>query len=201
MTRLRFEIQSFWHAGSGRGDGAVADATVLRSRAGLPILPGRTVKGLLREACDLASRAGVMAPDKVTRWFGSPVAQATPDNREKKMEEARYRTEAGTLRVGSATLGEGWEAWAAGAASSNEAPRPELLFRTLTTTALRDGVALDHTLRTVEVAIPMTLHAHLDGLEEGDVELLRAALPFIRSLGSHRNRGLGRVVVSLEGGR
>ena len=54
MTRLRFEIQSFWHAGSGRGDGAVADATVLRSRAGLPILPGRTVKGLLREACDLA---------------------------------------------------------------------------------------------------------------------------------------------------
>src|SRR5690625_450439 len=47
---LQIQIFSYWHTGSGMGKGPELDATVIRDSTGLPYLPGRTIKGLLREA-------------------------------------------------------------------------------------------------------------------------------------------------------
>jgi CRISPR/Cas system CMR subunit Cmr4 (Cas7 group RAMP superfamily) len=48
--RLKIEIRSYWHPGTGRGQGSHLDATTHRNARGLPSLPGRTVKGLVRDA-------------------------------------------------------------------------------------------------------------------------------------------------------
>src|SRR5690606_24392052 len=47
---IELELLSPWHVSSGRGRGASADLTVVRSSGGLPYLPGRALRGLLREA-------------------------------------------------------------------------------------------------------------------------------------------------------
>lgn len=200
MNYLIFDIDSYWHAGSGRGEARVCDAVVVRSRGGLPYLPGRTVKGLVREACELGTAAGMLTRQEVLEWFGSPVAEARPDDREQKLEEGRFRTEPGRLHFESATLGDNWEAWALAARRGRGSPdaRISTLFRTVASTALEEGVARDQSLRIIEVAVPMVLRAGVTGLAAAELTRLAAVLPFIRGLGSHRNRGLGRVTVTLE---
>ncbi len=121
--RLRFSLSSYWHIGSGVGAEAVADAQVLRDGDGLPLVPGRTVKGLLREAMELATRSGRVAADRPVRWFGSCLpgvppptpGQETPevgDVQEVRLEEGRFSTHEGALWFGSACLSDDWRQWA-----------------------------------------------------------------------------------------
>ena len=49
---LELDLSSYWHIGSGKGADAVADAVVLKDEAGLPVVPGRTLKGLLRDCME-----------------------------------------------------------------------------------------------------------------------------------------------------
>lgn len=192
------DIVSYWHAGTGRGDGPGADAIVARTRQGLPYLPGRTVKGLVRNAVAAAERAGAFGdPDskRLQTWFGSDIVRVERDDRERQLEEARYSTEAGRLRFGSATLGEAWAAWAA----AHPAERAQLVRTFASTRIGADGVALDETLRTIEISVPMTLTAPVEGLDEASEAALGVALPlFLRSAGAHRRRGLGRIDARLE---
>jgi hypothetical protein len=67
---LKLDILSYWHAGSGRGAAALADAVVVRDDTGLPYLPGRTVKGLVRDAMDLAEAAGIVARGRTELRLG-----------------------------------------------------------------------------------------------------------------------------------
>ena len=41
---------SDWHAGSGLSSGAEADAVVIKEDKNLPYLPGKTIKGLVKDA-------------------------------------------------------------------------------------------------------------------------------------------------------
>ena len=52
MTDIKYKITFFsnWHCGSGLAAGADTDELVIKDRNGLPYVPGRTIKGLLREA-------------------------------------------------------------------------------------------------------------------------------------------------------
>lgn len=192
------DIVSYWHAGTGRGDGPGADAIVARTRQGLPFLPGRTVKGLVRDAVAAADRAGAIDdPDakRLETWFGSDVIRVERDDRERQLEEARYTTEAGRLRFGSATLGDAWAAWAA----THRTERGHLVHTFASTRIGTDGVAHDETLRTIEISVPMTLRAPVEGLDEASEAALSIALPlFLRSAGAHRRRGLGRIDARLE---
>ncbi len=72
---LKFRLSSYWHIGSGAGGDAVADSLVNRDAQGLPTIPGRTIKGLLRDAMGLATLSARVAPERVARWFGSLVRQ------------------------------------------------------------------------------------------------------------------------------
>ncbi len=193
-----FEILSWWHAGTGRGGGPRSDAVVARTAQGLPYLPGRTVKGLLRNAVRLGVAAGVARPNQLEDWFGSDLVRGDPDDRVSKLEgEARFNTTTGVLRFESAMLGPEWAAWAA------QNPRErERLFDTLASTSIdADGVARDETLRVIEASVPMVLEARVTGLTEESREVLEQVLPlFLRGLGSYRHRGLGRVHVHLKAG-
>lgn len=190
--RLRFELLGWWHAGTGRGDGARADAVVRRSHGGLPFLPGRTAKGLLRDACGTLRDLGRVRQDELVAWFGSELLSRTKDAE----EEARYTSVPGALRFSSATLGAEWEAW--GASRGDTEDHRRLLFGTLASTAVdEEGVARDATLRTIEVAVPVALIATVEGPDDPRwIAGVRESLPLIRAVGAHRTRGLGRVAVT-----
>ena len=55
--RLKIDIQSYWHPSTGRGQGSDVDALAHRDKDGIPCLPGRTIKGLLRDAVNRRSHA------------------------------------------------------------------------------------------------------------------------------------------------
>lgn len=184
-VNVKFRFLSPWHMGSGFGEGAHLDAMPVKTAAGLPYIPGRSVKGLLREAVMLAEECSQVAAGTTNMLFGS-----------RDPEQSRYASKPGALRVTSATLDEAMEAWAGknkGAVSS--------LYTVLAATKIDgDGLADDKTLRKVEAAWPVTLTAEVECLES-DVDWLkplRIAAPLIRQAGVRRHRGLGRVEVSIE---
>jgi CRISPR/Cas system CSM-associated protein Csm3 (group 7 of RAMP superfamily) len=198
-----FELLTYWHAGTGRGAGPDLDAVVARTPAGLPYLPGRTVKGLLRDAMELAVACDTQkSRQAVDHWLGTALRPVKPDRREREIEEQRFSTKPGRLRVSSAEMVDDdhrtdtWEAWARA-----HPARVEHLFSSFASTKLEGGTAADKTLRAVEVAVPMKLRAAVECDDATDatwIALLKEAAPLLRALGSHRNRGLGRVRVSVK---
>lgn len=221
---LTLELHSFWHAGSGRGRSAVLDAEVARDDAGLPFLPGKSVKGLLRKAAALAEHLGEIPAGTVARLFGSDVpglrlgagdlADAPVDDGDDgddlatsrltagdlqtlRLEQGRFATTPGALWFGSATLSDAWRAWARTAEGAETARH---LTRVVASTAIdRDGVAREGTLRVFEVAVPMTLTATIAGPDDTASWLpaLTAATPWLRAVGSKTTRGYGRVTATL----
>src|SRR5206468_769129 len=111
MNRFRtieFRILTWWHPGTGRGDGATADAVAHCGSDGLPFLPGRTVKGLIRDACRAGAEAAVIHKDQILTLFGSDPPGPGPSDGEfervRALEEGRFRTRRGTLRFSSARI-------------------------------------------------------------------------------------------------
>lgn len=183
---LVFTFYDYWHIGSGTGSGAGLDALVLKDGDNLPFVPGRTVKGMLREAVQTAEDVGALAENTTAALFGDP-----------GRDDDRFGTTEGTLRFSSAEFGEGFRRWAE--------QNPEYLtglYRELSMTAIDDhGVALKHSLRRIELTVPVQLRARVTPLPDCPsnwLEALKTAAPLIRRMGSHRNRGFGRVQVCVE---
>jgi CRISPR/Cas system CMR subunit Cmr4 (Cas7 group RAMP superfamily) len=191
MAEIHFDILSYWHAGSGYGQGADLDAVVVRNAAGLPFLPGKTVKGLCREAVVTLEELGKLT-NVSEKWFGS----ITQDKL-----KTRFETDPGILSFSSAIpapaeINEEW-------AKANK-QMLQALYGDLAATRIEDvtGLAADKSLRKIEVAIPLKLVAAVTATTDDTewIESLKMAAKMIRSLGSHRRRGLGRVVVTVKGG-
>jgi hypothetical protein len=181
---LRLTMFSPWHMGSGIGEGAYLDAVPVKTPAGLPYIPGRSLKGLLREAVQSAEEFGRLEAGTTLTLFGS---------RDDTL--SRYETTPGLLRFGSATLVEVDEAWA-----RENGEKVVGLYLPLASTRIdADGIAHDHTLHKIEAALPVLLSAEVSSdAESADwVKSLRLALPLVRRIGSHRHRGLGRVQISI----
>ncbi len=195
--KLHFAIQSYWHPGTGRGAGSDLDAVTHRDSSGLPVLPGRSVKGLLRDAVAHAAALG---------WYGG----ADPSHALfgwRPLKEGDKRPEgtvaAGSVRTSDATLPGDLAEYLAGSEKARELIPG--LFRSHFGTAVdaRSGTALEKSLRGMEVIVPLQLRADIAPISGHPVpddwrDLVRTALPLLRCLGAHRNRGLGRVRVSLE---
>lgn len=201
MIEVRIQILSFWHPGTGKGQGPGADAEANRDSAGLPVVPGRTLKGLMREAAEVAAHLGRARDEDITELFGSPFLDDSPSD-----EPARHRSVPGRVHFGSARLGrtvaeaDAWQSWATSDAS--DGPKRQL-FRTIASTKLENGVAADHTLRSIEVVVPVQLSAKIEAPPADEIRalnLLQAAAPFVNAVGAHRSRGLGRCVVTVVRG-
>jgi len=63
--RYTITFYTYWHCGSGLSGGSSTDAEVVKDDQNLPFVPGRTVKGHLREAAKLLGDE-----EFVTRCFG-----------------------------------------------------------------------------------------------------------------------------------
>ena len=191
---LTIELFSWWHAGSGLGRGGDADALVIRDREGLPYLPGKTIKGLLRDAVQLAEDHGAVAGKTTQDLFG-PSDPTTPDAQGTQTDHEATPRPPGKVSLSNATLPEDLADWLRAGGEARKAA----LFETVSSTALNEaGVVWGRTLRTIEVCPPLKLTAQVSGTDDGAwLNTLQRCAPLIRSLGSHRHRGLGRCQVSM----
>ena len=194
--RLTVYLAGYWHAGTGRGDGAGADAIVMRDGRGLPSLPGSHLRGLMRHA--------VRFYQDLQHWRGKDVLADTlfglgTQGASPQPAETRFETTESLLHVGNASLPE--EMALALEHPSRQALKEEL-FTTIQSTRLVDGVVAPRTLRSVEVCVPLTLEASLYAMHRDltvdEYGALKSALGLIRRVGKHRTRGLGRARLELE---
>lgn len=190
--QLKIEIQSYWHPGTGRGQGSYLDASTHRNAHNLPSLPGRTVKGLVRDA--------------VYRWeqFGGYATPTVTDNL-----FGPYGATGGTTRPGLLRFSDAQLPAVEMAALVNNDKLVAGLYREHFSTTIdhATGTAQQQALRGIELVIPLTLYAQIDlisnaaqrHLETTWPSLVKQALPLIQAVGAHRSRGLGRAILTLEG--
>lgn len=191
--KVTIEIFSYWQVGGGEGVRPDLDATLLRCERNLPFLPGRTIKGLWREAMHTAEECGQIKPGTTTQLFGE---YARPTDTEPDYS-------GGILHFSNGELDSCFQEWICG---QDEAYK-EQLFSYLSTTRLEEGIAADRMQRTIEVCVPLTLAATLSFDAENRetiTKYLEKSAPLIRRFGVRRHRGLGRcrfVINQEQGGR
>lgn len=185
---LQIEIRSDWHPGTGRGSGFHLDALTHEGADGLPRLPGRTLKGLLRDALYRAEAWGwpEVPAGSTKALFG---ARADQDG----------ETTTGLLRVADATLPEEVAAYLASEAGKALVPN---LYRERFSTAIdpETGVAAGRSLRGMRVVVPLTLFAPVAEVPGVTAvadwrKRLGTVLPLVDAVGAQRTRGLGRAVL------
>lgn len=211
---LRIDIHGWWRSGTGAGRVAQLDALCVRDPGGLPYLPGRHIRGLMRDAVRRLGEWDKAYYGADNALFGdwgfrsAPADEANRDNNPVPYRGARR----GALAFSDAAMEASERALffedLVEADEARHAPLRNNLFAVRHSTAIRKGVAAEHTLRAEEVAVPMTLYGTVDFLGfppagdtdtdrwQGDwLNALEAAAPLIRAVGAKRLRGLGRASI------
>lgn len=178
-NRINYKITflSDWHAGSGLSAGAEADLVVIKDKNNLPYLPGKTIKGLIRDVFEDFKDWGHFNVNEefIYRIFG----------KETLKEENGHLTNKPFFS--NAVLPD---------EEKNEIINNSLssfLYRNISSTKInKNGVADEGSLRTLEVCIPLTLNGYIDNIKEQDIEMFEKAFQYLRNIGTNRNRGLGR---------
>ncbi|MDE5851092.1 MAG: CRISPR-associated protein [Muribaculaceae bacterium] len=186
---ITYKVEFFtdWHCGSGLSAGAYVDALVVKDSDGLPYLPGKTVKGLLREAAEdiAALRSGDDDELRESRMAEIRKGFGHFDGNDDSGHGALRGTAHFTNAVIPSTER---QAITAGALQP-------YIYRTISSTAIGDdGTAVDKSLRRMEVTAPCALEGKILNLPDGEDfrEIITDAMRYIKRLGQNRNRGLGR---------
>lgn len=197
---LSIELKNFWHIGTGKGSGNHLDALVEKDANGLPVIPGRMIKGLLRDVVHrlegwkhFSDNEGENKGAIVTELFGSAgfISEGVPRN----------NTIGGCLRFGNATLSPQLSRWLV--QEGQQSLRQEM-YQDLYSTAIdeKSGVAKQYSLRGIQVTIPMTLQTCIVEIKTTDLpwrDIITRALPLVRAVGASRSRGLGRTIWNAQG--
>ena len=176
MSTIKYEIEFYsnWHCGSGLAAGADVDALVIKDGNGLPYVPGRTLKGLLREAISILSDD----KDTISTIFG---VSGDEDNHQ-----------IGSSFFGNATLPSTESKYIV---EQGLAPH---LYQTFASTSIdENGIAKDNTLRKIETVVPCKLEGEILNVPEDAVQIMEDAMNYIKRMGTGRNRGYGRCKISV----
>jgi len=181
MRKIKYKIEmlSDWHVGSGLDGGADADSLVLKDDNNLPYIPGKTVKGLLKDSLlDIADLEHQQDLSPILdKLFGKV-------NKDKS-------TVAGKLFFSNALIN---------TVEQEDIINNKLscqLYKNIASTQIDDkGIAKKSSLRTMEVCIPVGLEGKIEGKEIDDA-MFEMAFKWTRQLGVNRNRGLGRCKFSI----
>lgn len=182
MEEFKYKIQfhSPWHCGSGLSAGADVDALVVKDKNGLPFIPGKTLKGLIREAVeDYVSFTNMKLDERIIKTFGRKEA-SNPDEISKG--NAFFTNAELPLQEREAIVGNNLQ---------------DYLFNVVSSTRIdKNGVADKHSLRRKQVVVPCTLYASIFQLDNEMIPIISNAIHLIKRLGVNRNRGLGRCTIS-----
>ncbi len=163
---LKYTIKflDYWHLGSGLSAGAKLDSTVVKDSNDIPFVSAKTIKGLVREIAE-----ELYDSEFVERCFGGGGVKN------------------GRCYFANAILDE---------TTHKEIVSNKLqdnLYDVIASTKIDNGIAVDNSLREIEVVIPMSFDGEiLDISSEYDCEKLAKCLKLIKRMGLNRNRGLGR---------
>lgn len=186
--QIKIEFHSPWHCGSGLAAGADIDALVIKDQNGMPYLPGKTIKGLVRQATEeYVMLAGIGENDT----DGKTVAERVKNmfGAESSSDDVRA---CGTAHFSDANFAE-HEYHAIAADKKLKAQ----LFNKSTTTAIgKDGIARAHSLRSEQTVVPCTLYATISGVDDAIADTVVTSLGMIKRLGQKRHRGFGRCTIS-----
>lgn len=181
--RINYTITflSDWHAGSGLSSGAEADSVVIKDKHNLPYLPGKTIKGLLKDVFEdfKEVQPTLLNTDFLKRSFGEYI--------EKDKSSAQ-----GAWFFSNASLAEKEQ-------MEISAEMSHFLYRNIASTSIDDlGIANPGSLRTMEVCIPVVLEGYIEGVNATEKKILEMGFSYLRHLGSNRNRGLGRCKIQIK---
>ncbi|MDY0388269.1 MAG: RAMP superfamily CRISPR-associated protein [Methanolobus sp.] len=190
--KYKIEFLSYWHIGSGISGGVDADAVVLRDKDGFPYIPGKTLKGHLRDALQTIAGLNLDVVDIgfINRWFG--------------IEGGRNNNVfSGSLFFENAYLAQSFVHKINKDEKSQTLNR--FLFEKISFTAIdkEKGSAKKSSLRSVEVCVPLTLYGRiiLSDVSVDDYseikEKLSIGMGMIGNMGAFRNRGFGKCRITL----
>ncbi len=179
---ITYQIKFFndWHCGSGLAAGADVDLLVIKDKNNLPFVPGRTIKGLLREAATDITHFREEDEKQIDKLFG------------KRSSTESDELQNGCLFFSNATLDKKI------ASVIIENNLSEQLYRSISSTAIdTDGIAKDKSLRRMQVTVPCELYGEIKSVPKENLPLIEEALQYIKRLGQNRNRGLGRCDITV----
>ncbi|HIP44863.1 MAG TPA: CRISPR-associated protein [Sulfurospirillum arcachonense] len=170
---MKYKITFFdyWHLGSGTSAGAKLDSLVVKESNGLPYVPGKTVKGLLRDMAEeidsskIATVFGSEGSDMSQNYFSNAILNTAT---EEHLVKNRHLIKHLYSSISSTKIGE-------------------------------NGIAKDSSLREIEVVVPLVLYGEIECKNKDTEEILVAAMDMIKQIGLNRNRGLGRCQFSRIG--
>jgi len=173
----KVEFLDYWHLSSGFSAGAKLDSSVVKDKYGLPYLSGKTLKGLVREMAELLedkvfikSCFGDEGGNMGSCYFSNATLPKNMYDEIKKhnLQERLYDVIAST-KIGQKDV-------------KNET----------------EGIAVDNSLREIEVVVPITLKGSIDDVPSEYETKMIQAIKMIKRMGLNRNRGLGRCVINIE---
>lgn len=177
--KYKIEFHTDWHCGSGLAAGADVDALVVKDKDNLPFIPGKTIKGLVREAVEeIISLQNKSIDDSFEKGFGY-------------FDGDKGEMKKGVMFFKNAELAKEEH----DAIASNNASR--FMYRTIASTAIKsDGIAKDHSLRKIQVVVPCSLYGEIYNIPDNLLPEIIDALSFTKRIGQGRNRGLGRCTIT-----
>lgn len=194
--QLNVAFLSDWHCGSGAGRHAGIDREIAL-KDGLPYVPGRTLKGLWRDACERVAFALDNGKENgqwaalVRELFGSP-SLALSNNGDSR----------GLLHVSPAVLTSAWR----DRLTQNDGDVARLLksglrvSRRNVTIDDETGAAKRNHLRLIEFAragLDLSAEYSIDTAQRWEIDLLLSVgLNELTHIGSYRRRGSGRCTVT-----
>lgn len=168
--KIKITFFDYWHLGSGMSAGVQLDSLVLKDRYGLPYVPGKTIKGLVREMAEIIDK------EKTYKLFGfkkNGMAKIYFSNLTFKEEIHQVLAHDNLLK--------------------------NYLYSKVASTKIDEsGIAQEDTLREIEVVIPLELYGDIECEDKKDYELIEKSIAMIKQIGLARNRGLGRCQISKD---
>jgi CRISPR/Cas system CSM-associated protein Csm3 (group 7 of RAMP superfamily) len=185
----KIDIYTDWHCGSGLTSGADIDMLVIKDKDGFPFIPGKTLKGLLREAAiEIALLKGINpeSDDFIISVFG---LFDDTDIFESKVHSTSV------CHFSNAELNK--------TLKEKSKHLTTHFYRKNASTAINDkGLADEHSLRKMETTIPLELFAKINGIPVKHIDRMIDCFKWIKQLGQNRHHGLGRCKFEIiEGGQ
>ena len=196
QRKIVIKFLSEWQVSSGIGDGYLADNKISRDSNGFPYIPGRAVKGALREGATLLS--GCEGRDDLKNVNEIIFGTASQDDKV---------NQAGIIRVGGAHLDEDLASFLNSLDDDSKLGVLKDMISYRSETRLKeDKQVVDGSLRRLECGIPeLELEADIEienssALSEEWLDsYLSAVCAAVKSIGGDRARGLGKCRITVKG--
>ncbi len=178
---LKIKFLTYWHCSSGSSGGSRFDTMVAKDKYNLPFVPGKTLKGHIRDMAESLK-------DKkfVNECFGYSTFKEEFGYDEEVLYKPNKDRE-GKCYFTNAILNENIDEKLSG-----------YLYHSLSSTAIEEnGIAKTGSLREIEAVVPLILEAKILHIPNNYKEKMKKAIKQVKRIGLNRTRGWGRCEIEV----